>query len=202
MSEAVILIGGGGHARVVMECIRMAGDQVVGILDDAMEAGTMVLGVPVLGRIADCPSYPDHKFLIAIGNNAVRHRIADSMKANWHTAIHPAAVVSPYAQIGSGSVIMPGAVVNPGAVIGAHCIINTGAVIEHDDILEDYVHISPKAALGGTVQVGSQTHIGIGAVVKNNIHICADCTIGAAAAVVKDIAHPGTYVGVPARKIP
>jgi UDP-3-O-[3-hydroxymyristoyl] glucosamine N-acyltransferase len=72
--------------------------------------------------------------------------------------------------------------------------------VEHDNVLEDYVHISPSAALGGTVHVGSQTHIGIGAVVRNNMNICSGCTIGAGAVVVKNIVEPGTYVGVPARK--
>ena len=96
---------------------------------------------------------------------------------------------------------MPGAVINAGAVVGKHCIINTGAVVEHDNSLEDYVHISPNAALGGTVRIGEGTHVGIGACVRNNIRICGGYIIGAGAAVVKNITEPGTYVGVPAGKI-
>ncbi len=201
MSETVILIGGGGHAKVVIECVRQAGDRVVGILDDALEAGTTVLDVPVLGKIADYAAHTQHKFLIAIGSNAVRKRIAQQLSVNWHTAIHPSAVVSRYAKISAGTVIMPGAVVNPGAAIGEHCIVNSGAVVEHDNILEDFVHISPKAALGGTVRIGQQTHIGIGAVVKNDLNICGGCTVGAGAVVVKNITQAGTYVGVPARSL-
>lgn len=201
MSEAVILIGGSGHARVIIDCIRAAGNQVFGILDDGLPVGTEILGVSVLGRTADYPQYVEHPFVIAIGNNQIRRRIAESMDVRWHTVIHPSALVSEHSVIGPGTVVMPRAVINPCASVGAHCIVNTGAIIEHDNQLEDYVHISPGAALGGTVKVGQGTHIGIGAAVRNNIQICYNCTVGAGAAVVDDITEVGTYVGVPARKI-
>ncbi len=201
MSESYILIGGSGHAKVIMDCIRASGGEVAGILDDGIEAGTKVLDIPVLGKTADYEAYNTYKFVIAIGNNAVRRRIAESIHVQWGTVIHPAAVISPYAEIGAGSVVMPGAVINAGAIVGSHCIINTGAVVEHDNVLGDFVHISPNGALGGTVTVGEGTHVGIGACVRNNVKICGGCTIGAGAAVVKNITEPGTYVGVPARKI-
>lgn len=201
MSKTVILIGGGGHAKVIIDCIRAEGNEVLGILDDCLEVGSKVLDVPVLGRTEDFHRFLDHSFLIAIGNNHVRRRLAEDMPVSWHTAVHPSAVVSGYAQIGPGTVVMPGAVINACAQVGAHCIINTGAVIEHDNCIEDYVHISPNAALGGTVKVGQGCHIGIGAAVKNNINICDGCTLGAGTVVVKDITEPGTYVGTPARKI-
>lgn len=201
MQEAVILIGGSGHAKVIIDCICAASGQVFGILDDGLEPGTKVLDVPVLGKTADYVRYAEHPFLIAIGNNQVRRRIAESMDVRWYTAIHPAATVSEHAVIGPGTVVMPRAVINSSACVGAHCIINTGAIVEHDNRLEDYVHISPGAALGGTVKVGEGTHIGIGAAVRNNIQICGGCVIGAGAAVVKDITEPGSYAGVPVRKI-
>lgn len=201
MSEAIILIGGSGHARVIIDCIYASGGVVAGILDDGMTAGEEVLGVPVLGKTDDFEKFREYQFLIAIGNNPVRRRIAESMQVRWTTAIHPSAVISPYAKLGEGTVVMANAVVNPGATVGRHCIVNTGAIVEHDCILEDYVHISPAAALGGAVKVGEQTHIGIGARVRNNVSICKNCTIGAGAVVVSDIPTPGVYVGVPARKI-
>ena len=95
---------------------------------------------------------------------------------------------------------MANSCINSSAKIGKHCIINTGAIIEHDNIIEDYVHISPNATLGGTVKIGESTHVGIGSIVKNNITICKNCTIGAGAVVVKNILEEGTYVGVPARE--
>lgn len=201
MSESIILIGGSGHAKVIMDCIRACGGTLAGILDDAIAPGTLVRGVPVLGRTADCTNYSGHKFVIAVGDNAVRQRFMRQYVLDWATVVHPAAVVSPSATIGCGTVVMPGAVINACACIGKHCIVNSGAIVEHDNTIEDFVHISPGAALGGTVHVGEETHIGIGACVRNNIRICGGCTIGAGAAVVKDITEPGIYVGVPARRI-
>ena len=201
MSDAYILIGGSGHAKVIMDCIRASGGEIAGILDDGLAAGSQVLGVPVLGKTAEYEAYLSHPFVIAIGSNPVRRRIAERMTVRWGTVVHPSAVVSPHAILGAGTVVMPGAVVNAGAVVGNHCIINSGAVVEHDNTLADFVHISPNAALGGTVTVGAESHIGIGACVRNNVNICGGCTIGAGAAVVKNITEPGVYAGVPARKI-
>ena len=96
---------------------------------------------------------------------------------------------------------MAGAVINPGAQIGIGCIINTSSSVDHDCVVEDYVHISVGAHLSGTVRVGKGTWIGAGAIVSNNINICGGCMIGAGAVVIKDIAEPGTYVGVPAKKL-
>lgn len=200
MSEQVIVIGGGGHAKVVIDCIQSAGDTVVGILDDGLNIDSTVLNIPVLGKTENYIKYTDKKFIIAIGNNAVRRRIAESMKVNWYTAVHPRAVVSQYAQIDAGTVVMPNAVINAGSSVGKHCIINTGAIVEHDNKIDDYVHLSPAASLGGTVSIGKETHVGIGASVRNNIQICGGCVIGAGAVVVKNITESGTYVGIPTQK--
>lgn len=201
MSESHILIGGSGHAKVIIDCIQASGGSVAGILDDGLTVGSSVLGVPVLGMTDDYEVYKDHKFIVAIGSNSVRRRIAERINVQWGTVIHPSAVVSTHATIGPGTVVMANAVINAGAVIGKHCIINTSAIIEHDNQLGDYVHISPNAALGGTVTISESTHVGIGVCVSNNISICSGCTIGAGAAVVKDITEPGIYAGVPARKM-
>ena len=200
MSESIILIGGSGHAKVIMDIIRASGGEVFGILDDGLETGTEVLGIPVLGKTDDYEAYRDHPFVIAIGSNGVRRAISEKLDVRWATVVHPTAWVSPRAVIGEGTVVMPRAVVNACATVGRHCIINSAAVVEHDNRLGDYVHISPNAALGGTVTVGDGTHVGIGAAVRNNISICGGSVIGAGAAVVRDITEPGTYVGVPARK--
>ena len=197
MSESVIVIGGGGHAKVVIDCILSAGDLVVGILDDALEVGTDVLGIPVLGKIDAWSEYKDRKF----GNNEVRRAISERINADFYTAIHPTATLSHFASVGAGSVVMPQSVINAGASVGNHCIINTAAVIEHDSVIGDFAHISPSAALAGNVRIGAGTHIGIGASIRNNISVCADVIVGAGAAVVKNITEKGTYVGVPARRI-
>ena len=201
MSEKVIVIGGGGHAKSVIDCIRSGGGEALGILDDNLRIGTRILGVPVLGPVSDYHNYRQYRFIIAVGNNAVRRNLAASLDVRWYTAVHGRAAVSEFASLGEGTVVMANASVNADARVGNHCIINTGAVVEHDNRLADFVHISPNAALGGTVTVGEGAHVGIGACVRNNITICGSCTIGAGAAVVRDLEIPGTYVGVPARRL-
>lgn len=202
MSESVILIGGSGHARSLIDCIQASGDQIAGILDDGLKIGDDVLGVPVLGKIDEWEAFREHLFLVAIGDNGIRTRIAESMEdVRWYTAIHPAAEVSRYAQVGAGTVVMANAVINSCATVGKHCIINTGAIVEHDNRLEDFVHLSPRVAMGGAVTIKKGTHVGIGAVIRDNQTICGGCVIGAGAVVVKDITEPGTYVGIPARRL-
>lgn len=202
MSKQVVIIGASGHGKVIADIIINSGDEVVGFLDDGIEKGTYVAGIEVLGKTEDYKEFYDCEFVIAVGNQQNRKRIAETLHVKWYTAIHPRATISKLdVSIGEGTVIMANAVVNPSAKIGRHCIINTGAIVEHDNVLEDYVHISPNATLSGTVKIGELTHIGVGAAVMNNISICSDCIVGAGAVVVKDITESGTYVGVPARMI-
>lgn len=197
----VIIIGASGHGKVVADCVLAAGNRVLGFLDDGCAADSL-LGLPVLGAIEDYVNYTGAEFLIAIGDNRTRLQIAQQVQnVIWHTAIHPAAVVSPFAEIGEGTVVMANAVVNAGAAVGRHCIVNTAAVIEHDNRIGDFVHISVGAKLAGTVTVGTGTMVGIGAAVSNNMSVCGGCMIGAGAVVVKDITEAGTYAGVPARRL-
>lgn len=197
----VIIIGAGGHARVIADIVRCRGDRLVGFLDD--HAKNAVGEIAVLGKTEDFASYPDACFIIGIGNAAVRRAAAEKMEGvQWYTAIHPAAVVSEMnVSIGPGTAVMAGAVINSGAVIGDHCIINTASVVEHDNRIGDFSHISVGTKLAGAVEIGPDTWVGIGAAVSNNISICGGCMIGAGAVVVRSIQEPGTYVGVPARRI-
>lgn len=197
----LIIIGAGGHGKVIADNALKNGYMDICFVDDRSTGECM--GFPIVGASADIANLNDGKtdFIIGIGNNAVRKKIAEENDVNWITLIHPSAQIASCVSIGKGTVVMAGAVINACAVVGDHCIINTRAVIEHDNVIEDYVHISPNAALGGTVRVGEKTHVGIGATVKNNIDICGNSIIGAGAAVVKNITESGTYVGVPVRKI-
>ena len=191
----VVVIGASGHSKVIADIIEKCGDKVFVFLDD----DTSKPGVK--GRISECVNYPDKKFIIAIGNNIVRRKIADEYNLDYYTAIHPSAIIGKDVTIGEGTVIMAGTVINPSTEIGKHCIINSASVVEHDNRLGNFVHISPNATLCGTVTVGENTHIGAGATVKNNINIASDCMIGIGAAVVKDIVESGTYCGVPAKRV-
>ena len=200
MNKQVIIVGAGGHARVIADTVLCSGDTVLGFLDDDAEAEG-VAGIPVLGSTAEYGKYPEASFVLGIGSAAVRERLAAFMDGvSWYTAIHPSAVISSLGtEIGEGTVLMAGTVVNAGAVIGRHCIINTGAIIEHDNRIEDFAHVSVGAKLAGTVHVGKRSWIGVGAIVRNNTSICEDCMIGAGAVVVRDIERAGTYMGIPAR---
>ena len=197
----LIIIGAGGHGRVIADIAMKLGYTDICFLDDNAEGSWM--GCPVAGKSCEILSFDDGStdFVIGIGNNAVRKRIAEQNQVNWVTLVHPSAQIAIDVKLGAGTVVMAGAIVNPSARVGTHCIINTGAIVEHDNALGDYVHISPRAALAGTVHVGDATHVGIGAVIRNNLHIIGGCVIGAGAVVVKNIESSGTYIGVPARKM-
>lgn len=202
MSRDVIIIGAGGHAKVIADIVIKNNDNLLGFLDDNKPKNEVVLGYPILGRADDIVSLADKAvFIIGIGDNFIRKSISEKYNVVWHTAIHPSANIGIDVAIGNGTAIMANAVINISAKIGRHCIINTGAIVEHDNIISDFVHISPNVSLGGTINISERTHIGIGASVKNNINIAADSIIGAGAAVVKDIIESGIYVGVPARRI-
>lgn len=206
MRKKVVIIGAGGHAKVIADIIEKSGDEIAGFLDDNKKKGTTIIKeYKVLGdfnnRFPLAIANSDYEFIIAIGDNKKREEISHSPNLKFYTAIHPSAQIGLDAEIQEGTVIMANACINSSAKIGKHCIINTGAIIEHDNIIEDFVHISPNVALGGTVKIGKNSHVGIGSIIKNNITICENCKIGAGAVVVKDIKEEGTYVGVPARKI-
>lgn len=205
MYKKVVIIGAGGHAKVIADIVVRSQDILLGFLDDNLEKEKKVIcNYKVLGKIEECIKLKEQnneiQFIIAIGSNLIRKKIVEKYKLNYYTAIHPSAQIGLEVKIEEGTVVMANACINSCAKIGKHSIINTGAIIEHDNIIENFVHISPQAALAGTVKVGESTHVGIGAIIKNNIEICSNCTIGSGAVVVKNIIEEGTYVGVPARK--
>ena len=196
----LLILGGGGHGRVVADIARLNGYEDIGFLDDSTDCGN--LPFPRLGKCGEAVRYvSDGDFIVAIGNAAVRRTFQERIAAaggNLVTLVHPRAVVASSAVIGRGSVVMAGAVINPDARIGKGVIINTAGTVDHDCEVGDFAHVSVGAHLCGTVTVGPETWIGAGATVINNISICGSCMIGAGAVVVKDIGQAGTYVGVPA----
>ena len=201
-SENIIIIGAGGHGKVIADIIIKSGDCLLGFLDDNLSSENNISGYPILGKIGDIYKFENKaKFIIGIGNNYTRKQITEKYKVIWHTAIHPSAVIAFDVNIEAGTVVMANTVINTSAKIGKHCIVNSGAIVEHDNDISNYVHISPNVSIGGTVKLGELTHIGIGATIRNNISITSQCTIGAGAVVVKNIADRGIYVGIPAKKV-
>lgn len=201
MHNRLVIVGAGGHGKVVADIALKNGYTDIVFVDD--RAVGFCMDFPIICTCADIEMLRNGKtdFVIAIGNNEIRKRIAEQHDINWVTLIHPSAQIGVKVKIGFGTVVMAGAVINPCATVGKHCIINTRAVVEHDNMIADYVHVSPNAALGGTVCVGEGTHVGIGATVKNNIEICEKCRIGAGAVVDRDLTETDTYIGIPARKM-
>ncbi len=197
----LIIIGGGGHAKVIADIAIANKYNILGFLDDNPN-NLEFLGLNRLGCIADALKYSEKaKFIIAIGNNKIRKKINEKYRLNYATLIHPSAIVGSDVAIGEGSVIMPNTVINTSTKIGKHCIINTCASVDHDNLISDFTHISPNATLCGTVKIGENCHVGAGATIINNINIFSNCTIGAGAVVTSNIENSGIYVGVPAKKI-
>ena len=206
MCHKIVVLGAGGHAKVVADIIIKTKNILIGFLDDNVAIGNTIIRynnqeLKVIGKINDSiklfNQYKDLEFIIAIGNNEIRKSLSNEYNLPYTTLVHPSANIGVDVKLGKGTVIMPNVIINPGTNVGNHCIINSGAIIEHDNIIEDYVHVSPNATLCGTVKIGAMTHIGAGSTVKNNIEICGGCVIGAGSVVVKDILEQGTYIGVP-----
>ncbi len=194
------IIGASGHGKVVADIAKLNGYDEIVFLDDNENARESA-GRHVAGKTSDVGTI-DADVVVGIGNPVVRKRIQETIPCErLATLVHPNAVVAQDAVIGAGTVVMAGAVINPGAHIGRGCIINTCSSVDHDCNVSDYTHIAVGAHLCGTVSIGDGTWIGAGATVVNNMSICSNCMIGAGAVVVKKIETPGTYVGVPAKRI-
>ena len=205
MKNRLLIIGAGGHGKVIADiAIRMNKWKSIAFLDDDHFSETCI-GLEVIGKIADAINYKEEAdFFVAIGNNFTREKVQEWLLIEGLSVaklIHPSAVIGTDIEIGVGTAVMAGVVINSASIIGKGCIINTSSSLDHDNIIEDYVHISPGANLAGTIRVGKGSWIGIGSVVSNNVNIFSGCKIGAGAVVVKDITEPGTYVGVPVRRV-
>ncbi|MCR2032228.1 acetyltransferase [Anaerofustis stercorihominis] len=202
--KKIVVIGGGGHAKVVIDIIKKNGYEPseIEVLDDNLEVGSDILSCKVAGKVEDVLKYnKDTKFIIAIGINQVREKISKEYDLDYSTFIHPSAVIGEDVIVGKGSVIMGGSVINSGSIIGNHTIINTSVSVDHDSNIDDFVHLSPGVHMGGSVSIGKGTWLGVGTSVKNNVIIGEDIIIGVGSVVVKDINEKGTYVGNPLIKI-
>jgi sugar O-acyltransferase (sialic acid O-acetyltransferase NeuD family) len=205
MKNKLLIIGASGHGKVVADIARKMNKwERIAFLDDN-EYIQESLGIEVLGKSVDAFKYiKEFDLFVAIGNNDIRARIQNSLLAEGASIpllVHPNSTIGEQVAVGKGTAIMAGVVINSSTKIGNGCIVNTAATIDHDNWIDDYVHISPGVHLAGTVKIGQKSWLGIGAAVSNNVSITSNCKIGAGAVVVKDITEPGTYVGVPVRRV-
>ena len=200
------ILGASGHGKVVADAALASGWKTVCFFDDDWPTVSAIGSWPVVGATPDL--IRNHEqfdgAVVAIGANAARlcrQRELVHSGVMLVSIVHPSAVVSPYANVGVGTVICAGAIVGPFARLGEGCIVNSCASVDHDCELADAVHISPGAHLGGGVQVGEASWIGIGAVVIPNRQVGAGVIVGAGAVVVSSVNGPVTVVGVPARPV-
>lgn len=175
------LYGASGHAKVIIDILNAEGIKVDGLLDDN-SAIKDLLGYPVYHGSMDLSP-----LIISIGDNRIRKKIAERLSCVFGKAVHPSTIISQYARIGEGTVLMQGVVIQSCVNIGKHCIINTGASIDHECQIDDFVHISPHATLCGNVQIGEGTWIGAGTTVIPGVKIGKWSVIGAGSVVTKDI---------------
>jgi UDP-perosamine 4-acetyltransferase len=205
-------IGAGGHAKVVLECVRARADvDVVGLIDsDPNLRGSSVLDCKVIGgdeMLEQLHAEGIRHAFIGVGgvkDNTPRRKVFENLiRLHFEvlTVISDTAIVSPSATVGVGTVICPGAIVAAGARIGRNVIVNTGAIVEHDCEVADHVHIASGAILAGNVSVGEGAHIGAGATVRQGVSIGAEAVVALGAAVIGDVAAGAMVGGVPAKPI-
>ena len=195
------LLGASGHAKVIIDSLKASGKKVSGLFDDNPNVKEL-LEYNVFGPFTQI-RLGDEELIISVGVNHVRKKIVDKLPVNirYGNAIHPSAIISAYAALGEGTVVMQGAVIQSSVSIGKHCIINTTASVDHDCLLEDYVHISPNATLCGAVSVGEGSQVGAGAVVIPGIKIGMWSLLAAGAVVMKDVPDNVLVLGNPARVV-
>ncbi len=204
----IFLYGSGGHAKVVLDILRLREAAVAVLLDDDETRTNMdVMGVPVVQAQDALETLRGQEVLygiIAIGDNQLRREKAELIRAKGYellSAVHPKAVIADSVEIGAGTTVMAGVIVNWDAQIGENVILNTGCTVDHDCIIGDGAHLSPGVNLGGNVKIGDGAHVGIGASVLPGIKIGANTIIGGGAVVTQNLPCGVTAVGVPAKVI-
>ncbi len=206
-NQQLLIIGAGGHAKVVADCAQLMQQfSAIALLDDRYPDHTQLLEFPIIGPISELTQLSAHysHVAVALGDNRKRVQLLqECQKLGFKLPIlvHPSAVVSPYAQIEAGTVVFATAVVHAEAKVGFGNIINTGAVVEHDVCLGEGVHLAPQVGLAGGASVGDLSWIGIGASVLGSVQIGCEVTVGAGSVVTQDIPDKATVVGVPAKAI-
>lgn len=204
--EPTIVLGAGGHAKVIIEILReSAAYQPIGCLGQMPENCHDLLGVPILGnddQLDVIRARGIQYAFVAIGDNRVRQMLIERVRRagfRLAQAISPRATISPSAQLGDGVAIMPGAHVGTETRLGEGVIVNTRAVVDHDGLLGSCVHIGPAAALAGCVHVGEQAFIATGSSVIPHRRIGARTIVGAGSVVVRDLPSDVVAYGSPAR---
>lgn len=207
MKSKVVIVGAGGHAKVVVDILKSIGQYNIVGLTDSCKIGSSVQGIKVIGDdsiLAHLFANGIHHAFVAIGGNKKRKEIYQHLKLlgyQFINAISPFAYVSPTAKLGEGVAVMPGAVINAEASVGNNVIINTGATIDHDTVIESFSHIAPGTNIAGNVHVEEGAMIGTGARIIPKVKVGKWTVVGAGAVVIRDVNDFEKVAGVPARNI-
>lgn len=207
--EKIALIGGGGHARVLIDLIRTSGEyEIVGILDRQLKFGIQVMGITVLGNddgLLELYGNGIKNACIAVGSvrdNTKRKDLYEKVKQkgfNMPSLIHPNSIVSKNIKLSEGVQIMVGAIIQTGCMIGKNTIINTGAVVEHDCTVGNHVQVCPGAVISGGCSISDGAFIGVGATLIEGINVGRTSIVAAGAVVINDVPENTTVRGVPAK---
>jgi UDP-perosamine 4-acetyltransferase len=197
----ILVVGGGGHSKVVIDAARCAGHEVVAVLDDRTDISD-VLGVPI---VSDAGHIEADGFVVALGDNSTRAGRFNELVSEGMTAvsvIHPSAVISETAKIGDGTVVFAGVIVNADTRIGDNVVLNTACTVDHDCRIGAHTHIAPGVHLCGKVIVGEGALVGVGSNAAPGARIGGWSVVGAGATVLGEIADGVVCVGTPARPLP
>ncbi|MBF0232991.1 MAG: acetyltransferase [Desulfamplus sp.] len=206
----IIIIGAGGHAKVLISALKYLQREIIGILDhDSTLIGKSIAGVDVLGDDDKIQDYDPITIELVNGIGSVsspekRRNLYLKFKDMGYTfakVIHPSAIIMSDVKTGEGAQIMAGAIVQTGCIIGENVIINTGAILDHECMIGAHNHVAPGAVLSGNVQVGGMVHIGTAATIIQGIKIGEATIIGAGAVVIKNVPSNVKVAGIPASLI-
>jgi sugar O-acyltransferase (sialic acid O-acetyltransferase NeuD family) len=209
MTPGVIIVGAGGHGRVIADALSASGVVVVGFVDsDEAKHGTVVAGLPVLGDESALAAFADGSVELANGIGSVadltlRKTVYERLVAGGYrfiTVRHPRAIVSAGAFVERGAQLLAGAIVQTDARVGENTIVNTGAIVEHDCVIGRHCHLAPRCVLSGGVSVGDESHIGVGATAVQGVVIGARAFLAAGAVVVGNVPAGCRVQGMPAKE--
>ncbi|MGE3991991.1 acetyltransferase [Pseudorhodoplanes sp.] len=207
---AIVLVGAGGHAKVLLDALAFSGRNVIGLTDvDSRLHGAMVGGAPVLGDDSVLSEFPasSTRLVNAVGTVDVptgRRLVYERFRALGYAFIsiaHPSAIVGNHVEVGNGAQLMAGVILQPGSTVGENAILNTGAQVDHDCVIGAHSHIAPGVTLSGSVRIGECSHLGVGATVIQGVRIGSGCLVAAGAVVVRDVPDGARVAGVPARSL-
>ena len=209
-SLPVIILGAGGHAKVLIDALRLQSVEILGIVDaDPSKKWQELMGVAVIGSDEEVMKYSPQSVRLVNGIGSVRismirRQIFQHFKSKgyqFERVIHPSSIISAVVELSEGTQIMAGVIIQTGSMVGANTIINTRASVDHDCQIGDHIHISPGSVLSGGVVVGENVHIGTGAVIVQGVQIGANSLVAAGAVVIRNVQNDVIVAGVPAREL-